>query len=91
MAQDKPAGQTIPPATFTNHVLMLASQAAIALGQAPNPATGKTEKQIDLARHFIDTLALLKDKTQGNLDAQESQLLETAIHQLRLAYVEAQR
>ena len=81
----------VPPASFSNLVLMLASQAAIALGQAPNPLTGKTEKQPEIARHLIDTLAVLQEKTKGNLTSEEAQLLEAAVHQLRLAFVEAPR
>jgi ABC-type branched-subunit amino acid transport system ATPase component len=90
MPADQPS-PTVPPASFANLVLMLASQAAIALGQAPNPVSGKTEKQLEVARHLIDTLAILDEKTKGNLAPDEAQLLETAIHQLRLGFVEAQR
>jgi hypothetical protein len=90
MADAKPTTQ-VPPASFSNLVLMLASQAAIALGQAPNPLSGKTEKQLDVGRHLIDTLAVLQEKTKGNLSADESQILESAVHQLRMAFVEAQK
>jgi hypothetical protein len=91
MQIEQSASAQVPPASFSNLVLMLASQAAIALGQAPNPVTGKTEKQPEVARHLIDTLDILQQKTKGNLTGEEAQLLEAAVHQLRMTFVEAQR
>lgn len=79
----------LPPASFTMLVATLATQATAALGQLPDPLSGKTEVRLELARHVIDTLGILEQKTRGNLTPDEHLTLEGALHQLRLAYVEA--
>ncbi len=62
-------------------------QGAIALGLLPNPVTNKADVQLDQAKHAIDMLAMLQQKTEGNRTPEESQDLEAALHELRLAYV----
>lgn len=79
----------LPAATFSFLVTTLATQAMVSLGEAPNPFTGKSELHLPEAKHFIDTLAMLEEKTRGNLTADERGLLDAYLHQLRLAYVEA--
>ena len=56
-----------------------------------NPLTGKTEKSLDQAKYMIDLLQLLKDKTAGNLDKDEQNLLNGCLYDLRMKYVEACR
>ena len=80
-----------PPADFQTLVGMFSTQAMLSLGLFPNPATGETEVQPELARHFIDLLGVLEEKTKGNLSPGEHSLLETTLHQLRMAYVELTR
>jgi hypothetical protein len=80
----------IPPASFSFLVATLAAQAATALGLAPDP-DGKTETNLELAKHFIDTLGLLEEKTKGNLTADEAALLTQSTTQLRMAYVGVQK
>jgi hypothetical protein len=80
----------LPPPSFSFLVATLAGQAGISLGQIPNPMSGKSEVNLEMAKHFIDTLAILQDKTKGNLTADEVAMLEGALHQLRLNYVQAQ-
>ncbi len=88
---DAPAAeQFLPPATFAFLLTTLATQAMIALGQVPNPLTGKVETRAVQAKHYIDTLAMLAEKTQGNRTAEESQLLDDLLHQLRMAFVQLQ-
>jgi len=79
----------LPPASFSLLVATFGSQAMIALGQAPNPITGKTEVQPELAKHAIDMLTIVEQKTKGNLTGDESAMLEAVLHQLRMAYVQA--
>ena len=52
-----------------------------------DPATGEANVNRPMAKHFIDTLAMLQEKTQGNLTEEESAHLRDALHQLRMAYV----
>jgi hypothetical protein len=84
MADEK---QQIPPASFVVLVSTIATQASVALGLIADPRTNKPEVNLDLAKHFIDTLTLLETKTKGNLTAEESQLLGAATSQLQLTYV----
>jgi hypothetical protein len=65
----------------------LGTQAMVALGEVPNPITGKLERLPNQAKHFIDTLAMLEEKTAGNRTPEESALLSSLLHQLRMAYV----
>lgn len=78
----------LPPANFAVLVQSFSTQAMVALGLIPNPATGKSEWQPVLAKHFIDLLAVIEEKTEGNLSQDESRLLDDSLHQLRMAYVE---
>lgn len=80
----------LPPATLSFLVTTLATQAMVSLGQVPNPFSGKVEVRLPEARHFIDTLSMLDEKTAGNRTPEESTLLRNALHQLRMAYIEAQ-
>jgi hypothetical protein len=76
-----------PPATFALHISTLATQTLMFLGQMPNPLTGELEVHLEQAKHFIDTLQMLQEKTKGNLTAEEGQMLQQILHELRLAYV----
>lgn len=78
-------GEGIP---FMAFVQSLAQQAMMQLGMMPWPHTNQKELQLEGARDTIDILALLKAKTKGNLKDEESQLLDAAIYELRMAWVE---
>jgi hypothetical protein len=81
----------MPPATFEMLVSMFSTQAMVAMGMIPNPATGKAEKTPDLAKHFIDLLGVLETKTEGNLEPQERSLLDSSLHSLRMAFMQASK
>jgi hypothetical protein len=81
------AFEQLPPASFAFLVTSLATQTLTALGQLADPISGKPTVRRELAQHHIDTLAMLEEKTKGNLMAEESQLLQDALHQLRMLYV----
>ncbi|MGC4006006.1 MAG: DUF1844 domain-containing protein [Pirellulales bacterium] len=83
--------EQVPPATLAFLIQTLASQAMLALGVMPNPLTQKTEKNLPLAKHFIDMLDVLEAKTEGNRTPEESALLRSMTHQLRMGYVEMQK
>ena len=87
-AEQKP--RSLPPASFSFLITTLANQAMVSLGLVPNPLTHQTECRLDEARHFIDTLQILYDKTEGNRTPEETALLEDLLHQLRLGYVSVQ-
>jgi hypothetical protein len=74
---------------FIEFVVMHAQNAALFLGQIPNPKTGEAEINLDLARMFIDQLAMIQEKTRGNLTSEETTVLRNALSNLQMAYVEA--
>jgi|ERR1041385_1439824 hypothetical protein len=73
---------------FIEFVMMQAHQAALFLGQAPHPQTGEPEVNLDVARMFIDQLAMIQEKTRGNLTSEETKVLSNALSNLQMAYVE---
>jgi hypothetical protein len=76
---------------FIEFVVMHAQNAALFLGQIPNPKTGEGEVNLDLARMFIDQLAMIQEKTRGNLTSEEAKVLSNALSNLQMAYVEVAR
>jgi len=79
-----------PQLTFAAFVLSLASTAAIHFGDLPDPVSGQaSEPNLDAAAQMIEILGLLDLKTRGNLTAEERQLLEQVLYELRLRFVEA--
>ena len=76
--------------TFTGFVVSLASSAAIHFGDLPDPVSGqRAEPNLDGAAQMIEILSLLEVKTRGNLSAEERQVLEQVLYELRLRFVEA--
>jgi len=78
----------IPPASFTTLVSTLMMQTMMALGGMEDPRTKQPVVDLALAKHHIDTLAVLEEKTAGNLDDEEKKLLDQAIYQTRMQYVQ---
>jgi hypothetical protein len=76
---------------FIEFVMMHAQNAALFLGQIPNPKTGEGEVNLDLAKMFIDQLAMIQEKTRGNLTNEESTVLRNALSNLQMVYVEVAR
>ena len=76
---------------FIEFVMMHAQNAALFLGQIPNPKTGEGEVNLELAKMFIDQLAMIQEKTRGNLTSEESTVLRNALSNLQMAYVEVAR
>ncbi len=88
--ESKEAGP-IPEPTFIEIVQTLAMQAMVGLGGMQGPSGQPIPANLDLAKHFIDMLDVLEKKTKGNLEQNEQEILDTTLHQLRLAYVEVVR
>jgi len=80
----------MPATSFPSIINMLAMQAFAALGQIADPVSGHPIVRPDMARHFIDSLEVLQAKTKGNLDADETEMLENVIRELRMAFVAVQ-
>ena len=73
---------------FVEFVMMHAQNAALFLGQIPNPRTGEPEVNLELAKMFIDQLDMIQEKTRGNLTSEEATVLRNALSNLQMAYVE---
>jgi hypothetical protein len=73
---------------FIEFVMMHAQNAALFLGQIPNPKTGEGEVNLELAKMFIDQLAMIQEKTRGNLTTDESTVLRNTLSNLQMVYVE---
>lgn len=85
------AGEVGDEITFGSFVFSLSTQALVNLGEVSDPVDGATRVNLDGARQIIDILAMLGEKTRGNLDPAESALLENALYDLRMRYVERAR
>ena len=77
-----------PQLDFFNYIASLGFQAMIFLGEMPNPITNQTEKNLKQAKFLIDTLVLIREKTTGNLNKEEGELLNGSIFELQKRYVE---
>ena len=84
-----PSPEEMHSALFAQLVLQQANMAALLLGKTPHPETGKTMRDLEAARLFIDHLEMLEVKTKGNLTKEEDALLKQNLMSLRLAFVEA--
>ncbi len=99
--QEKAAGSASPPIVgqdgpepemdFPRLVLSLTTTAMLQLGLVPDPASQKVEKNLPAARQTIDILEILKEKTQGNLKPEETQLLDRCLHDLKMSFVQSSR
>src|ERR1700745_1384101 len=76
---------------FIEIVMMHAQNAALFLGQIPNPKTGEGEVNLELAKMFIDQLAMIQEKTRGNLTNEESTVLRITLSNLQSVFVEVVR
>ena len=79
----------MPEVNFLGYISSLAFQAVIFLGEVPHPMTEKIEKNLKQAKFLIDTLLLIRDKTKGNLTAQENDTLNAFLYELQMKFVEA--
>jgi hypothetical protein len=74
--------------SFSTLILSIGSSAAMGLGLAPNPSTGKTEKDVNMAKFNIDLLLMLQDKTKNNLTDEEEKFLKQLIADLQMKFIE---
>jgi hypothetical protein len=80
-----------PAIDFHTFLLSLGSSALLHLGELERPGAAGAELDLPMAKHTIDILAMLQDKTRGNLTPEETKLLEGLLFDLRLRYVEARK
>jgi hypothetical protein len=86
-AQKASTVQPFPELNFSTFVFSLGTSAMYHFGDFPDPATQKTERNLEAAKQTIDILGILKEKTRGNLNDEEERLLESLLYELRMRYV----
>jgi hypothetical protein len=89
----QPAGFTAPMGemSFATFMVGLSTQALVHLGEMPDPQSGRAAEDLLAAEQVIDLIAMLQDKTRGNLDDGETQLVQSILFELRMKYVERAR
>jgi len=90
-AESRPAAEPSVDLNFSTFVISLSTQALAHLGEIENPIDRSLATDLGAAKQLIDILGILKDKTNGNLDAAEASLLDNMLYDLRLRYVERAR
>ncbi len=83
--------EELPSINFPTFIISLSTQALMHLGEIDNPVTGQLEKDVAVAKQTIDIIAMLGEKSKGNLDETEEQLVKEVLYNLRMKYVEAVR
>lgn len=84
---DRPKSYTLPKIDFSTFVLSINSSALLQLGLIEDPASGQKTKNLPMAKQTIDLLAMLEDKTRGNLTSDEENILKNLLYELRMLYV----
>ena len=87
--KNRPGDCMMPAVSFMSFILSLNTTALFHLGEIPHPETGRKVFDLELARHAIDTLAMLEEKTQGNLDSQEQDLISRVVYELKMRFIKA--
>ncbi len=90
-ASGEPQMPQMPPASFEMLVTTLATEAMVALGQFPSPATQELSLSLDHASYAIDMLSMLEEKTKGNRTPDEDTMMTELLHQLRMMFVQVEQ
>jgi hypothetical protein len=94
LGEESGSSRELPRIDFSTFALSLAASALLHLGLAPDPSGGSgapEEPNLPLARQAIDTLEMIAEKTQGNLDPEESKLLQSLLYELRMNVIRVEK
>jgi hypothetical protein len=80
--------ESLPSVDFTTFILSLSHSALMHMGETPNPDSGQVATSLPLARQTIDLIAMLEDKTRGNLTGDEERLIGQILYDLHMRFVE---
>jgi len=89
LEEKRAEGRELPAPDFVHFVSGIAAQTLMQLGDIENPFAGEKKVDLQSARYSIDIIAMLEEKTKGNLTPDEERYLKAALHDLRMRYVEA--
>jgi hypothetical protein len=90
--EKKPEEQSyhpLPEVNFSTFIVSLSTEVLFHLGEIEHPGTGERRKDLVLAKHAIDTLAMIQEKTKGNLIEEEQKLLDSMLYDLRMCFIRA--
>jgi len=87
--KDETRQTPLPEANFTSLIFSLSSSALLHFGEIADPNTGEKTQDLPLAKHAIDTLSMLQEKTQGNLTDEEQKFLDSVLTDLKWRFVKA--
>jgi hypothetical protein len=87
--KEKTQSPPLPEVNFSTLIFSLSSSALFHFGEIADPQTGEKKKDLPLAKHAIDTIAMLKEKTKGNLTEEEQKFIDSILSDLRWRYVKA--
>lgn len=87
-AAEEPEQMPFPEINFSTFIFSLNTSALLHLGEVPDPATGKQQVDLVMAKQTIDLIAMLEEKTRGNLTSDEENLVKHILYDLRLRYVQ---
>jgi hypothetical protein len=90
-AASRQSSEPPPELTFAAFLWSLSEQALAALGEVPDPSSGQVSRDLIMAQQMIDIIAMLRDKTRGNLDPHEQAMLKEILSTLQMKYVELAR
>jgi hypothetical protein len=85
--KNKQGDCVMPAVSVISFILSLNTAALFHLGELVHPETGQKVFDLELARHTIDTLAMLEDKTKGNLDSEEQELISKVVYELKMRFI----
>jgi hypothetical protein len=85
--KDDQAYPPLPEVNFSTFIVSLSTEVLFHLGEIAHPGTGERQKNLPLAKHAIDTLAMIQEKTKGNLTEEERKLLENMLYDLRMWFI----
>jgi hypothetical protein len=88
-AKEETQKPPLPEANFTSLIFSLSSSALFHFGEIPDPTTGEKKQDLPLAKHAIDTISMLQEKTQGNLTEEEQKFLDSVLTDLKWRFVKA--
>ena len=86
-AQEAPSYPPLPEVNFSTFIVSLSTEILFHLGEIPHPESGERQKNLPLAKHAIDTLVMLQEKTRGNLSEEEKKILESMLYDLRMCFI----
>jgi hypothetical protein len=88
-SQEEAQKPPLPEANFTSLIFSLSSSALFHFGEIPDPNTGEKKQDLPLAKHAIDTISMLQEKTRGNLTEEEQKFLDSVLTDLKWRFVKA--